>query len=568
MALIIPIIVILFSFLLKLASGPYWQFPDPSYGNLSSSLSLIKGLSPSFNNQPGTPVQILGAIVIFLLNIGHSASDIVKRVLLDPDFYLNAINITMIVFVFVTSFFLGAYIYRQTNDKLATLLSQLPVLYFLSLRSYSFYDYVLPVVTNVSPEPLLISISSLFNLYLLKLFFAKEKNEETSIVLCLGFICGLGVTTRLIFLPFLLLPFIVSRWPMKFLFITVSAVSCFFWTIPIIPYYGWLLDWIFKVSTHMGEYGSGGAGFVNFTQYIVAWHSILNRCGLLILFALVALVYSLNRVIKTRSCSREAKFLLATAFCIFLQFSLIGKHYDDHYLVSVINLFSPLFVLFYLSIKNKGLFFKTGISIYIIIFTLLSLGHALAYNRQLSGYTIEALRFNKMIHAQYPDFNFIGVYPMPFSNPESSFFWGNDRDCQQQDEFSKLFPKNLAYYSNNVNNYAPYVSGIYSIKQRVWADDLITSGSHVMFVAPKGYDFSQTPYTVLPLDQGKYAATFLLAGSTEKQANDFFEAAVKLSAAGDYPHAFVFALKSKELHYQPVEKVEFLLTLIYQRIKH
>ena len=203
-----------------------------------------------------------------------------------------------------------------------------------------------------------------------------------------------------------------------------------------------------------------------------------------------------------------------------------------------------------------------------MIFIIQALGHALAYNKRLSGYTKDAVNFNNLIHAKYPGSIFVGVFPMPMANPEGAFFLGNDWDNSQQDELSRVYPKNLAYFSGNINTYAVYVSGIYSIGQRVWADDLIASGAKVIFVAPKTYDFFQTPYTLMPLDQGKYAASYLLVQSTEKQANDFFEAAVKLSAQGDYLHAFAFALKSRGLHYQPSEKIDFLLSILFQRIKH
>jgi hypothetical protein len=194
--------------------------------------------------------------------------------------------------------------------------------------------------------------------------------------------------------------------------------------------------------------------------------------------------------------------------------------------------------------------------------------HDLNYYKKLSGYTKEAVSFNTMLHTKYPDFLLVGVFPMPMSNSEAAIFWGNDRDNRQQDELAALYPKNLAYFSNNTNDYAPYVYGIYSIKHRVWADDLIASGSHVLFVAPKGYDFSPTPYTVRPLEQGEYRAAYLLERSTEKQANDLFEASLKLAQIGDYRHAFAFALKSHEFHYQPEGKAALLLSWLYLHIKH
>ena len=187
-----------FSFLLKIATGPYWQFPDPCYGTLWQPFSG-QTFFPNLYFFSGDTSPNPRGVIIFLFNIGRSSSEAIHRVLLDPEFYLNAISVAMIVFVFLTSLVLGLYIYRQTNDKLAVLLSQLPILSFLSLRSFSFYEYLPPVVTNVTPEVLLISISSLFNLCFLKLFFAKRKEDELSMALLLGFLCGLGMASKLTF---------------------------------------------------------------------------------------------------------------------------------------------------------------------------------------------------------------------------------------------------------------------------------------------------------------------------------------------------------------------------------
>ena len=59
-----------------------------------------------------------------------------------------------------------------------------------------------------------------------------------------------------------------------------------------------MLDWVFRLSTHVGEYGSGAQGFVNVTQYWVNWQIILGKCGLSVLFALVAIFFTLGSVFR------------------------------------------------------------------------------------------------------------------------------------------------------------------------------------------------------------------------------------------------------------------------------
>ncbi len=564
--LIIPLIFLGFSLLLKSATGPYWQYPDPSFGHLLSSLTLIKGLSPTFNYQPGITIQILGAMVISVLNIGHSTAQIVRQVLLNPDLYLNAINSAILMVAFLTSLILGHYIYRQTNDKIAVLLSQLPVLATLPLRSFSFYHYILPIVANVSPEPLLISISNIFNLYILKLYFAKNKRKERSASILLGLTCGFGIATKLTFFPALLLPLIVCRGWLRVIFLSATAISFVFWTIPIFPSYPWLWDWIVKLTTHKGGYGSGDQGIINVPLYIACLHDMFNICMPLIYFALGALLFSFWQIFR-KLTNKGTFFIIAIAINILAQFAFIAKDYDPHYLVSTLCFFGPLFVLPIINFSNKNMLFRSVILGGIILIGFQFLGQAMGYQKELSVHTREVLSFNQMLHTKYPDCVFVGIYPMPMAIPEAAFFWGNDRDNTQQDELSKLYPRNLAYFSGNVNDHAPYLSGIYSIKDRVWADDLIASGSHILFIGPKGYDFSSTPYAVRLMEEGKYASAFLLEGSTEKRANILFDAAFNLAQTGDYKNAFAFANTSQQLHYQPEDKITYLQVWLYLHLK-
>ena len=83
---IIPAIVLVYSFLLKAAAGPYWLSMnfDPSYQYLLNGLYMVKGIPPGHIDHPGTPLQLLFWMMIRLLNIGHSIPDVVHRVLITP----------------------------------------------------------------------------------------------------------------------------------------------------------------------------------------------------------------------------------------------------------------------------------------------------------------------------------------------------------------------------------------------------------------------------------------------------------------------------------------------------
>ena len=186
--LILPGIQLGYSILLKLATGPYWLATnsDPSYQYIVNGLHLVKGLVPNHSDHPGTPLQLLCALICWIFNIGHSSSDIVIKGLSSPEFYLHAVFVVLMLFSFLTSFALAAYVFRTTKDVLAAVLTQLPALSFLVLKSWETSEAIIPVVANVAPEPLLISVVNLFNIFLLRCFFAKTSRDEFMVTLWLG----------------------------------------------------------------------------------------------------------------------------------------------------------------------------------------------------------------------------------------------------------------------------------------------------------------------------------------------------------------------------------------------
>ena len=139
--MIIPAIVLGLSILLKIAAGPYWLAPnfDPSYQYLVNGLYLLKGLVPNHTDHPGTPVQMLCGAICWLFNMGRSTEDILGRVFVAPEFYMTFVFLFLSLFTFLTSIALAVYVFRKTDSKIAALLTQLPALSFLVLKSCSCY---------------------------------------------------------------------------------------------------------------------------------------------------------------------------------------------------------------------------------------------------------------------------------------------------------------------------------------------------------------------------------------------------------------------------------------------
>ena len=356
---------------------------------------------------------------------------------------------------------------------------------------------------------------------------------------------------------------------MKLIFIIAFLSSAFLWTLPIAHSYIRLWNWSIKLLTHVGAYGSGSQGIIDAYAYLLNWYHLFINYWFFVLLAVGTLLFSLIQIIK-KNTTRKIFFLLAVALCVLIQFAFIAKHYDEHYLLPTLGLFSSIFVLLFVGIKSEKTILKIVVFALIAIFTVQSLTCAIKYRTRLNDVTKNILDFNAMIHSKYPNSIYVGgIEAMPSRNSEFALFWGNDRNPGEQEELLRLYPNNLSYFCNNIDDpETVYGFGIYNFKEKLWADDLIKSNSRIIFMAPTDYNFSETPYTVKLLEKGKYSSAYLLIDSTERQANDLFQKALKLSQEKDYKQAFVYAFKSKDLHYQPQDKVDYLLYLIYRSLRN
>ena len=583
--LIIPSMILINSLLLTCAMGPFWRYADPCYLYLLNGLHLLKGISLTHIDHPGTPLQILILAIMFLMNMGSSVSAIEDKVLANPEFYLSVIHIVLILTIFITSVLLAVYIYRKTQDILPALLTQLPGLTFLVTKSFESNLPVPPVVANVNPEPLLIVILNLFNLSWFILFYAQTFKEKIRATLFLGFICGLGLATKFTFLPILFCALIILSWRLKLLFTLVSLLSFCLWTLPIIHLYPDLWAWVKGIATHTGVYGNENQGIVNWPDIIKdILKNILPGYWLFMIFCISAFLWSSIKIIRAKK-EPVQKFLCAITFGIICQFAMVAQHYSSHYLLTGIGLFSSAFVLFYIGALAQHKTLKILTLIFILIFTLQGSIQAGIYCSKLASLTKEVSSLTQKIYAQFPGSAVIAPADTnPFFSQEHALLFANgfysrllynkSFTHKESEKLSILYPHSLYFNfdATSISNDNPGY-GICDFNKRVYADDAMASYPYVLLLNYKfdfnyhnGFSFSNHPYSMRLIDDSKYADIYLLTGSSDKESSELLSASMAYLEKGRYREAFALALKSRELNYQPKGQVEFILSVIYNRL--
>lgn len=142
---VIPVVLIFIGINLRLANQNYSMFNiDPEFSLLFSGIALGHGSINLFIDHPGTPVIVFAAIIMRIIHLFRPSSSFTQDVLQNPDFYLNALNISMIVFITLIIFFAGWCIYRKTGN--------LPAAIFIQFSPF-VVEHVISIIERFMPEP-------------------------------------------------------------------------------------------------------------------------------------------------------------------------------------------------------------------------------------------------------------------------------------------------------------------------------------------------------------------------------------------------------------------------------
>lgn len=520
---------------------------------------------------PGTPLQVLIAGIIRVFNLGCSSVEAVNHALLNPEFYLNAVYVFLTLCSFATSVFLASYVYRKTKDKYAAILTQVPALSFLIMPSFDSGTYpVIPVIANISAEPVFMVLMNLFNLSVMGLYFAHSKPCERRHVLFLAVICGIGLATKINFLIILFAAFLVVPNRKKILFALVCVAAFVFSTIPIIAKYPQLFHWISDMVGHSSRYGTGSAAFIDWNSFLFYFKLMMSTDWFFILSALGLWTWSSFCAITERQ-NRATHFVWALSLCCLLQMAATAKHFSFHYLLPAFGLFSSMLPLFYLNQKDRFKALKPLAAGFIIVFLSTCLFYTIPYYKRLSELTRDIRQFNAKIKANYPACTVVPASTGDvdiFLNPQMVLQRANGTNFRlEADDLFRLYPNSYYFFSEEVTSPDPRVEsyGLWNFKQRVFADDILNSCPCAIFIK-YGPDFSSYPYQVRLIDHSKYLNAYLLINSTEKLANALFSKAMEASKNGDFEQALMLGLKARELNYQPRGELDYILTIIYREV--
>jgi hypothetical protein len=193
------------------------------------------------------------------------------------------------------------------------------------------------------------------------------------------------------------------------------------------------------------------------------------------------------------------------------------------------------------------------------------------YSKDMSGLSDDINALYKKVSSKYPNSIIIPANSLAsniYLTPQHGLLLGDYASSHKEsDELAHLYP-NTYFFNTEMTEPSERDDG-YGIRDfygnRSFADDFLSSGVPVIFIR-LGRAFPDYGLNVHLIEKSRYVNAYLLLGSTEKEANAFFLQAMALCAQGKYPEAFLSAFKSRSLNFQPENKINYLISLLYFKL--
>ena len=315
--------------------------PDAAYVYLFAALDMLQGYSPVFTDHPGTPLQtIIAAVILGVWSVTRvlqiTTVGVVESVLQNPELYLLNTTTLLLLLTGAASYYLGIKLYRATSNIGIALSCQLTPLLF---------PLVSPMMAYPTAESFLQVISISLIATLIPSFYKNENsvNSEFKIeAFTAGALCGIGLATKLTFLPMLGLLLIFNSWRLLVLSLLGLTIAFTLGIAPIISRIPTMFDWYLKMASHSELHGLGSSELFNFVKL---------KGGLIYLWDMLPLFYYIFTTVTVvliavliwmkLSSTLKINFLLGSFILVstaLFQTVIVAKHPGLPYMLPVLSL--------------------------------------------------------------------------------------------------------------------------------------------------------------------------------------------------------------------------------------
>lgn len=332
--LIIPVILFITSLDTIRSRNKAWYAGgyDPEYAYLFNALNMATFRLAGHIDHPGTTMQVAGGMVLrvsWLLD--PRGEDLKTAVLSDPEHYIRQLNIATAVTGSLALLLLGLLLAHTTGFLWAGII--------LELTPFISGFVLFNGFTRVTQEVMQMSAAFAMSALALHWYFKRPDSVRPNYTLWFAVISGFGLASKIIFIPLLVIPFILLEgWKKKAAFIGLSVLFFVLFTLPVIRMYPAMFKWVYNLFIHSGQYGSGNAEVIDKAKYVGELINLIKvnpyLSGITLLTALLLLGMAFYRVFwKKYSDSAAARLLFATLVAQGAGYLLIAKQPKAAYLL-------------------------------------------------------------------------------------------------------------------------------------------------------------------------------------------------------------------------------------------
>jgi hypothetical protein len=340
LSLILPVTFLITGFYVLRLFGPLsLRHGDPDFIYLLSGLSMGNlHLNVGHVDNPGTPLQIIVAVVTRIVHLfagqGSYSEDVLKR----PDFYLNQV----LKFNYLLN--AGFIFYAGYNTGKYMKLYYIPIIQLTLLTTWTiFYN-----TTVILPEVIIAVPVSLLIVQLIKKYSKNEYFDSYRDILIIAAIGAFGLSIKLDYLPLLLIPVFLIRnwkghltyWPSVFVFFLIFAF-------PVINRRFYFIEWVKGLIVHSGKYGLGDSNFIDLQEFIINLKNLFAFYKYFYFTCIVLfLVYllSLTGIVIFEKNKIRNRIVLGLLLTAILQTFIVSKHFGYGYMMPLLYLF-PFIIL-------------------------------------------------------------------------------------------------------------------------------------------------------------------------------------------------------------------------------
>jgi len=332
---VLPLLFTLALVAARQASLPFWQAfnLDPDYYYLLNGLRMVEGLAPTDVSHPGTPVQLLIALVLKAMHLGAAPGAIVDAVLDDPEGHLYAATTVVYLLVGASLWLMGRAVFAWGGLAPALLAQAAPFLARIIVK----------MALHPKPEPFL--IVAVAGLAAASFAAARAERAGDRHALWAGVAMGFGIACKIHFVALGVVPLLLFDRRRFLLYAAATMLSFAAFFAPALPSLDIWLDWLHRVVLGAGAYGEGARTVIDPGRYPRAvWRLFSAKWfytgGMVLSLAMLAAYFRLRRR-GLVAPDRSARLLAGIVLGQFATQLLIAKHPAPHYMVPALMLTGP-----------------------------------------------------------------------------------------------------------------------------------------------------------------------------------------------------------------------------------